>query len=340
MYNFTPIDFPDGVNLPVIKDAASGGFDLVATRTIIGDVEHITRTNGQIEHLHQLMNVGGSRDDLLVDAVIGRDGRIGYLNRPFGPETPARASWINLGLDAELSAAGAAFVSRFGTEGLGRYLLSKAHICRTDQGLTDAQFEASAQLSAAIHQQACCPWDQYPFNPLYGSILSFWHCDFGFATCPSDAFRRRWVRPLRERVRALLRAAQIGVVEDRTPYPWKNEPPVGPRYPDGWTESIARQRFGELRCSCADEASGVLTFDPQHIICCEWLRRGWLTAGWPEAVTWTATRTVDGQREDVVVFADGQRLVRQSQAAPWHWELAAQHIATWQDGEATHAVGT
>lgn len=341
MYNFTPIEFPDAVELHVAKRPRSRGFDLVESRSVIGDVEHITRTNGRIEHLFNLMNAGGSReDDLLIDVAIGRDGRLGYFNQPFNTETQARVSWINIGPDTDLSSAGAAFVSRFGTEGLGRYLLSKAHICRGDQGLTDAQFEASARLSAAIHQQACCPWDHYPFNPRYGSILNFWHCDFGFEMCPGDAFQRRWARPLRKRVRALLRAAQTGVVEDFTSLPTDRQPSVGLRYPGGWNEATARRRFGELRHCKADGTQCVLTFDPHHVICCEWLRSGWLAGEWPEATAWIEVRMADGQVWDLAAFAGGRRLVRRGRGQPWRWEQAASRSGELQESEVSHAVGT
>lgn len=344
MYNFTPIDFPDGVDLPVTKRPDSRGFDLVDSRFVIGDIEHITRTNGQIEHLFKLMDAGGAREnDLLVDVVIGRDGRLGYLNQPFMTESLARASWINLGTDSSLSSAGAAFVSRFGTGGLGRSLLSKAHICHADQGLTDAQFESSSQLSAAIHQQACCPWDQYPFNPLYGAITNFWHGDFGFETCPGDAFQGRWACPLRDRVRALLRAAQTGIVEDFTPLPDGHDPAVGPRYPADWTEATARQRFGELQHCALDGTQCVLNFDPHHVICCEWLRLGWLTGDWPEASVWIEVPVADGQIQDLVIFAGGRRLVRYGQESPWRWERATTDTdvhGVHQEGEVADVVGT
>lgn len=341
MYDFTPMDFPDGVDLYVRKRPESRGFDVISSRSVVGDVEHITRTNGQIEHVHKLVSAGGLReDDLLLDAVIGRDGRIGYFNGPFLTDYEARASWINTGPDAHLSPTAGSFISRFGTEGLGRYLLSKAHICREDQGLTDAQFEASARLSAAIHQQACCPWDQYPFNPLYGSVLSFWHCDFGFDACPGDLFQRRWARPLRERVRALLRAAQTGVVEGFTSLLMDRDLSIPFRYPAGWDADTARLRFGELEHCRADGTRSVLTFDPRHVVCCEWLRYGWLEGAWPEPMIWIEVQTAEDQHQDLVMFAGGSRLVRRGREQPWHWERLGDSTGDAQEEAGSHALGT
>ncbi len=340
MYDFTPIDYPEWVDLYVPKPFDHDGFDWVASRVVIGDVNHLTRTNGRIEHFYRLMAPGGDReDDLLVDAVIGRDGQIGLLNYPFVTEDGARASWVNNGPGTQLSPAGAAYLSRFGTVGLGRHLVSKAHICREDQDLTDAQFEASARLSAAIHQQACCPWDCFPFNPLYGSVLNFWHCDFGFEACPGEAFQRRWSQPLEDRVRALLKEAQTGMVEDFSPPPMGRKPPAGVRYPDGWNADTARELFGEIDHCRADGTRCALTFDPGHVVCCEWLRFGWRTGELPVPLVWIEGEVLDGQRQDLVVFTGGNRLVRRGHGQPWRWERLGDRPGHRREGEVTRALG-
>lgn len=341
MYDFSPIDYPPAVELYVPKSFEGRGYDRIGARSVIGDVNHITGTNGRIEHLHSLMAIGGDRhDDLLVDVVIGRDGRIGLLNHPFDTEDPARAPWVNNGPATALSDAGAAFVSRFGTAGLGRYLVSKAHICRADQGLTDAQFEASARLSAAIHQQVCCPWDRYPYNPLYSVELSFWHCDFGAGTCPGDAFRRRWAQALEDRVRALLKQAQTGVREDAIPPVVDSSMSLDLRYPPGWTEEVAREYFGELRYCGHDGAVQTMLFDPSHVICGEWLCQGWLDGDWPEAVVWVRAETGNGEGQDVVVFRGGKRLVRYGDDQPWRWERLRDPLGADHGRENAHALGT
>jgi hypothetical protein len=341
MYDFTPIDNPESVDLYVSKLSNKNGFDWVAFRTVIGDVNHVTRTNGRIEHIYGLMAPGGDReDDLLVDTVIGRDGRIGLLNDPFITKDEARASWVNNGPGTQLSLAGAQFVSRFGTVGLGRYLVSKAHICRADQDLTDAQFEASARVSAAIHQQACCPWDRFPFNPLYGLSLSFWHCAFGADACPGDVFQRHWAQPLEDRIRALLRRAQTGVAEDFTPPVAEVAALHDPRYPDGWSEAVARFRFGELRSCGPDGTVEVLTFDPTHVICNEWLCQGWHDGDWPEALIWIRAGTAEGGEADLVVFQGGKRLVRRGLHEPWRWERLGERTREARKREVDHALGT
>jgi hypothetical protein len=331
-YNWDPIPYPPAVQM-IVPKPRDIGYTTVPSRQNVGLCRHATAGGGDIWGIHHYFT---GRDDptglrRLTDWVVDRRGQIGMLNNPRG----TRAPWANGGKGG-LRGDGAAFVRRFGHSAVNSILQSIEHVATTAQGPTDAQFEASARLQAAIHQDARTPWDQYPYNPKYGCAVDMEHWEFQTETeCPFVL--RDWTRRWQARVRGLLKAKQTEVsridafVHDLPP---AIDTPLNPAvvgeglgYPEGMDEDTATRLFGSLVRLNPDGSSETIGFDPQDAISNTWLQRGTRKQEFPAARHWFMAADDPANPAmiaDIVGFSNGWILGRaNAEDASWQWLSAS-----------------
>jgi hypothetical protein len=279
--DWTPVPYPAMVDLVVPKPYEGAGFDRVPFRgeRIIGVCDHITAGEGSIEFYAGFFGSGGERaTDALVDTVIGRDGRIGLLNdwrdRQQGG---TRAGWANGGSNG-LEGRGVAFVRALGTAAINERLVSKEHVAREGQPITDAQLAASIALDVAILQERRVPWHEYPFCAAFGGIaVDYDHADFATKRCPAEPWLSTY-GPIKEReVKAALAQAQTGRQDP--------VPPDEPAVP-GLRDEVLAALFGTLERRLPDGSTHLYPYDPTGPISTAWLERCRRELVFPDADSW------------------------------------------------------
>jgi hypothetical protein len=328
--NWAPLAYPPMRLAIVSKPAEGAGFYRVAPRwpRIVGCCNHITDGDpggDAIEWYRAFFSTGGERAwDALVDTVIARDGEIGLLNDPRDVNRGGtRAGWANGTVDG-LEGEGVAFYQHY--PAINDVLWSKEHVARSGQALTDAQMEASIQLSAAVAHNSGCPWDSYPRNATKSNVvIEQEHANFALKACPDWWFIEHFRPVLRREVKAILTKQQTGSTNPGTPPPAISPPspppleggvsPVAePSYPFGFTREAIDFFFGTL--TRYDGAT--FGFDPAGPISLLWLARCREEGKFPEAESWS----LFGGR-DVVQWEGGWMAIRDGGGADpkavWSW---------------------
>lgn len=325
--DWTPAPYPALVDLVVPKPYDGAGFDRVRYRgdRIIGVCDHITAGEGSIEFYAGFFGTGGERAaDALVDTVIGRDGRIGLLNdwRDRVPGTGdrggTRAGWANGG-STGLEGRGVAFVRALGTAAINERLVSKEHVAREGQPITDAQLAASIALDVAILQERRVPWHEYPYSSALGGIaVDYDHADFATKRCPAEP----WISthgPIKEReVKAGLAKVQTGSHHPDPPATPDDPAAAGPR------DEMLAALFGTLVRRLADGTTRLYPYDPSGPISTAWLERCRRELLFPEADTWWSVAS-----RHFVRFTNGWLLHAPalSDRVGWRWLEDGDHDA-------------
>jgi hypothetical protein len=317
--SWAPMPYPPLVELIVSKPYDGAGFYRVAPRRprIVGSCNHITDGEGSIEWYARFFSTVGERArDALVDTVIGRDGRIGLLNDWRNPEKGGtRAGWANGTVDG-LEGDGIAFYGAY--PAINDVLVSKEHVARAGQRLTDVQMEASIALSAAVAHNSGCRWDTYPRNPAKGNVvIEQQHRNFAPKSCPAEPFISTHFPVLVREVKAKLTQWQTGSTNPGTPSPPPSPspaPPPEPAYPFGFDREAIAFFFGTL----TRYDGKTFGFDPTGPISLLWLARCRAEGTFPEAESWS----LFGGR-DVVQWEGGWMAIREGgdadPKAVWTW---------------------
>jgi hypothetical protein len=323
--NWAPRPYPPMRRAIVSKPAEGAGFYRVAPRgpRVAGCCNHITDGDpggDEIEWYRRFFSTGGERAwDALVDVVIARDGEIGLLNDWRDTNRGGtRAGWANGGVDG-LEGDGIEFYRQY--PAINDVLVSKEHVARAGQALTDAQLEASIALSAAVAHNSGCPWHSYPRNPAKQNVvIEQQHRNFATKSCPAEPFISTHFPVLVREVKAQLTVWQTGSTNPGTspasgspPVP-APLPPVEPSYPFGFTREAIEFFFGTLT-RYDGETFG---FDPAGPISLLWLARCRAEGKFPEAESWS----LFGGR-DVVQWEGGWMAIRDGGGADpkavWTW---------------------
>lgn len=227
--NWEPLPRPAMVRAIVNKARDGDGFSRTTSRgpRTIGCCNHITDgdpAGDEIEFYRAFFSVGGERArDALVDTIIARDGQIGLLNDWEDDRWGGtRAGWANGGIDG-LTSVGSAIVARYPGNQINEVFVSKEHVARTGQAITDAQMASSIALSAYVAQRAKVRWDTYPKNDA-GLVVDPLHTDFAAKACPAEPFISTYYPVLVREVRAILTKHQTGSTNP-------NPTPVPPAFP-------------------------------------------------------------------------------------------------------------
>lgn len=339
VYNWDPIPYPPAVQM-IVPKPRNVGYDPVPARQNVGVCRHATAGGGDIWGIHHFFTGIADRNGLgrLTDWVVDRTGQIGMLNDPRG----TRAPWANGG-QGRLRGDGPAFVARFGEAAINAVLQSIEHVATTAQGPTEAQFEASARLQAAIHQEARTPWDQYPYNPRYGCVTDMEHWEFQTENDCPFVLRDSTVR-WQNRVRGMLKAKQTEAtaIEDLAANNFApDEEPVNPAteglvvYPSGMDRDAAARKFGTFTRLKTDGSTDRMTFDPEDSLSLTWLHRGSQEQLFPAIRYWFSAEDAPGDPAlvgDVVGFANGWVAGRPRAAdATWRW-LGPTEVAPLEGG--------
>lgn len=321
-YNFDPIrvEWPDNMIDLTIQKQAGWGWSWCEDRPpiLMATVEHETQGvpvpgGDSIAWYHQFFGPKGERArDALVDAIVDRDGRAAWLNNPYGAGR-FREPWASGGGNG-YEGDGVAFIRKYGATQNKRGLSTEI-ITKNGQRITEYQVETMARIMSVVHHWNKCPWDRFPFNPVYGMVTDFGHYELSSSSCRLEDAD---VQLYQNRCRALLKAAQTGESEDLTPPPTPITNPANKLFPEGWTEKVAAQRFGELERINPNGSRDTFRFDPKGPISNLWLQRGWAEGGqWGEAQRWLVLRDGETTR-DLIFFGDGSVLTR-SGNHQWSW---------------------
>lgn len=313
-----PLAYPRMRMAIVRKPGENAGFTRVASRRsrIVGVCDHITDGDpggDEIEWYRAFFATGGERQwDALVDTVIARDGEIGVLNdwrddNNGGTRSPWANGWGSEG--PGLEGPGVRFYAQY--PAINDVLVSKEHVARSGQSLTDAQIASSIALTAAVAQEVKCPYDTFPIHPGKRNVdISEYHTAFAKKACPTPYFIND-VRPviLREVV-AILTKHQTGSTNPPAPPP-DPPPPAEPVYPFGFTREAMEFFWGTLRRHDGQS----FRFDPKGPLSLLWLDRCRQEGKFPEAESWS----LFGGR-DVVQWEGGWTAIREPGAnAAWYW---------------------
>jgi len=307
-----PVPFPPLVDLVVAKPTSGdAGFDRCEPRgpRIVGVCDHITAGEMSIEGYAAFFGIDGERGrDALVDTVIGRDGRIGLLNDWRDPKRGGtRAGWANGGSNG-LEGPGVEFVARLGATAINQRLVSKEHVARSGQRLTDAQIAASIALDTAVLDAAGVRWHEYPRRNDLGIAVRYGHKHFATKGCPEDVFMG--IVPVLDReVLAILTRYQTGSTNPDRPAP--APVPVPPKSP-GWPERL----FGALMRTMPDGTRRMYPYDPKGPISVAWLARCRKEGLWPTAGEWYTVGT-----KHFISFSNGWVLYspRIDDYVNWRW---------------------
>ena len=286
------------------------GYTSCPPRKNVGVCSHITEGNGSIEWYHDFFSVGGQRaNDALVDFVVGKDGRIGMLNDPYGRRMP----WANGGSDG-LEGDGPAFVNVFGVYGINFNLASIEHVGFQNDVWPKVQWDASVWLHAWLFDQAGMRWDTFPVHPLYGVVTHLLHFEFATKPCPGPYLRGHIDQFQADIVAFMKRYQDVG-----TPIPTPEPPPVPSIYPKGMTEKKAKQYFGKLRDHTVSPVKE-RGFNEKGAISLAWLQRGAKENAYPEARDmWEVRNDAANQVLELVTFGNGWLLIRRADRAGWQW---------------------
>jgi hypothetical protein len=305
----------------VAKPAENAGFYRVAARgpRVVGCCNHITDGDppgDAIEWYRAFFSTGGERArDALVDTVIARDGEIGLLNDWRDPNRGGtRAGWANGGVDG-LEGDGLALYQHY--PAINDVLVSKEHVARAGQPLTDAQMAASIALSAAVAHNSGCRWDTYPRNPeRHNVVIEQQHANFATKACPAEPFISTHFPVLVREVRAALTQWQTGSTNPGAPsLPAPSPAPAPePSYPFGFSREAIAFFFGTL----TRYDGRTFGFDPTGPISLLWLARCRAEGKFPDAESWS----LFGGR-DVVQWEGGWMAIRDGGGADpkavWSW---------------------
>lgn len=312
--NWAPLPWPAMRDAIVSKPYDGAGFNRVAARgpRMVGSCNHITDGDpltDEIEWYRAFFSTGGERaEDALTDLVIARSGEIGLLNDWRDPRRGGtRAGWAN-GTTDGLEGDGIAFYQWY--PAINDVLMSKEHVARAGQPLTDAQMASSIALSAAQAQAVQCPWDSYPYHPgRHGVNIEQLHRNFAPKACPAEPFISTHYPVLLREVKAILAKHQTGSSNPGTPSP-QPEPEGG--YPFGFGLEAMEWFWGELE----RYDGATFGFDPQGPLSLLWLARCRVEGKFPEAESWMQ---FDGR--DVVQWEGGWTAVRARDdgRATWTW---------------------
>lgn len=180
----------------------------------------------------------------LTDYGIGgaTDGKYDGVILRWNDPRSRRSGWASGGSDG-LEGPGVPFVRHLGVAAINRDLVS---IERSDGGdittpMSPKQFESICQLTAFWMDQAEVPWYSYPTNPAVQLITHLMHFQFATKGCPWAQIIDNWTR-IQDRVRAILRSAQVLIAPGPDPVP---VPPL-PEWPNGWTTAALEAQFGQL----------------------------------------------------------------------------------------------
>lgn len=281
-----PYPYPTMVDVHVVKPGEGAGFDRVAPRgpRIVGSCNHITDGEASIEWYRDFFSTGGERAwDALTDTVIGRDGRIGLLNDWRDPDMGGRrAGWAN-GTATGIEGDGTAFYRRYPL--INDVLVSKEHVGRTGQAMTDAEMAASIELSTAVAQSVKCPWDSYPYHPGLGGVnIEQQHRNFAPKSCPAEPFISTHYPVLVREVKAKLKAWQGGIVGEPLPTP---QPIWYTRF--GFSLDEITTFFGVMVRYNEDGTTDDLPFNPSGALSLLWLNRCDREGKFPESERiWTS----------------------------------------------------
>lgn len=309
------------------KPYEGAGFTRVSPRKgrLVGVCNHITAGRGSIEWYRDFFSTGGQRQyDALVDFVIGRDGRIGMLNDPFG----TRAPWANGGTDG-MEGGGPAFYARFGAAGINQRLYSTEHEGTANEDWTPELWASSIVLDVWMLDGIGMRWDTCPIHPEFLISTVLHHGEFtgkgdnSVYECAGRYYRQNEDRYVAE-LKAGLRAVQE-VIPPAEPEPEPPAPVEPDIYPKGWTYERARKRFGRLRRHHLDGSITEHRFNPKGMISLLWIARVRDTGLSPEAQDHfsvadndqTANRT--RVTVELITFENGWILFRPAERATWEW---------------------
>lgn len=204
-----------------------GYYEMGHPRQNVGICEHITDGYGSIEFYHGFFSIGGEREaDALVDFVVGRDGRIGMLNDPFG----SRAGYAN-GDTSGLEGDGPAFMAHFAGEldPPNFHLISIEHEGKAADDWTGPQWNASVALDAWLFDQLHVRYDAFPRNQNTGIAAHYFHSEFtgkggnGLDECPGRYIKQH-IDQFQAEVKAVLMAHQVTATQTEKPsiptVPW------------------------------------------------------------------------------------------------------------------------
>lgn len=313
--NWSPLPYPAMLDMIVPKPGENAGFTRTSFRgpRTVGSCNHITDgdpAGDELAFYHGFFATGGERAwDALVDTVIARDGRIGLFNDWRDPNRGGtRAGWAN-GTTDGLEGDGVAFYRKF--PAVNDVLVSKEHVARAGQAITDATLASSIALSAAVAQDAKCRYDTYPTHQTHGVVIEQQHRNFAPKSCPAEPFIGTVYPVLVREVKALLTKHQTGSSNPGTPPP--PPPPGGPDYPPPFGLAEMEFFFGTL----TRYDGQTFGFDPNGPISLLWLHRASREMVFPEAESWVQI----GNR-DIVTWEGGWTAVRHRANDPkddWVW---------------------
>lgn len=290
-----PYPYPKMVDVLVPKPGEGAGFDRVAFRRprIVGSCNHITDGDASIEWYRDFFATGGERAwDALTDTVIGRDGRIGLLNDWRDPNRGGtRAGWAN-GTANGIEGDGQAFYRKYPL--INDVLVSKEHVGRSGQAMTDAQMAASIELSTAVAQESQCPWDTYPYHPGKGGVnIEMMHYLFAPKACPAQPFIGTYYPILVREVKAALKAWQGGAGGGTGPV--EPEPVWYTRF--GFSLHDIETFFGRITRYNRDGTTDEFPFDTKGALSLLWLNRCDAEGKFPEAerIWFSDAKFVDGE---------------------------------------------
>ena len=313
---------PNIISMICEKPSENAGFTRLSSPRgpiLIGPCQHETDGLGSIEFYHEFFSTGGERQyDALVDYVIGRDGRIGMLNDPFGTREP----WASGGSNG-LEGKGIPFYNKFGPA-QNRRLWSKEHVAKDGQEWTDIQFANSVALDVWHLDQLQVSYIDYPVNIHVGLDVNFSHYHFALKPCAGPWYVANEAR-FQAAVRMGLKEAQFEEDEEPTPEPVPPTPPPSP-YPKGMNEAKAKKYFGQLRHHPLDNGKVSKTgFRLPWKISTLWLQRGAKENLYPQAQDHYLIAdndhgpTRDRLTVEIVTFENGWILGRPADRAEWIW---------------------
>lgn len=165
----------------------------------------------------------------------GNDGVIDQYNNPEG----FQSGWASGPVSAPYG-DGAAFVAKYGVNGVNRYNASIEISGYYDTPLSEKARAAIVNLTAYWADQYKIPWDVFPIAPQDGFSFIKWHQEFTIGTgkvCPGSVVMGE-TSALIERIRQVLKSYQV-VDAPKPPKPPEYTAPVLPE----WWERVMEQRW-------------------------------------------------------------------------------------------------
>ena len=270
----------------IVPDALNRAWDVLGQRSVKGVCLH--RMLGTLWGTDAYFRAGAQA---LTD--YGVDNTTGELlrwNNEFGAASagasPNRTPWAS-GPWNNVPGDGAAFVAKFGANGINQHLVSLEISGQYSDPLSEAAKGRIAQLIAWEADQAKVPHDKWPINPATGLTFLYWHNEFvgtAYKPCPGSVVMD-WTPALIEQVRGLLRAGQTGE-------PSQDSKPVRvfTLAPDWLDDEMVRELFPEA--------------DQRYARTQAWLARAAASGEAPRFVRFWGKGTAG----ELIEFADGRFL--------------------------------